>query len=64
MLWTELGFALEDIGITKLANRCQVKGEHWSNQKHYDENFLNKADVSLESMERQAREILLLVTQK
>ena len=31
VLWTELGFALQDIGINKLAKRCQIKGKHWGN---------------------------------
>jgi hypothetical protein len=35
LLWTDLGFALEDLGLTKLAKRCQVTGKHWSNPEHY-----------------------------
>lgn len=58
LLWTELGFALEDIGIQKLAKRCQIKGKHWSNPEHYDKDFLDKADISLEKMEKIAREVL------
>ena len=58
VLWTELGFALEDLGILKLAKRCQIKGKHWSNPSHYDKDFLDKADVSLERMECVAREVL------
>mgnify|MGYP003624983074 FL=1 len=58
VLWTELGFALEDLGILKLAKRCQIKGKHWSNPSHYDKDFLDKADVSLDRMERVAREVL------
>jgi hypothetical protein len=58
MLWTELGFALEDLGIKKLAKRCQIKGKHWSNPEHYDKDFLEKADISLDRMERIARELL------
>lgn len=56
--WTELGFQLEDLGITKLAKRCQVTGKHWSNPGHYDPDFLEKADVSLDRMERLATGIL------
>jgi len=56
--WTELGFRLEDLGITKLAKRCQITGKHWSDPNHYDREFLEKADVSLERMERLATEIL------
>ena len=58
VLWTELGYALEDLGMNKLAKRCQIKGKHWSDPAHYDEEFLEKADVSLERMEGLANEIL------
>lgn len=58
LLWTELGFALEDLGIPKLAKRCQIKGKHWSDPHYYDPDFLDKADVSLDRMERLAREML------
>ena len=56
--WTELGFMLEDLGITRLAKRCQITGKHWSDPNHYDRDFLEKADVSLERMERLAAGIL------
>jgi len=58
LLWTELGFALEDLKINKLAKKCQIKGKHWSNPDHYDQDFIEKADVSLDRMEQLAREIL------
>lgn len=58
VLWTELGFALEDLGIGKLAKRCQIAGKHWSDPDHYDAAFLKKADISLERMEHLAREIM------
>ena len=63
VLWTELGFALQDIGINKLAKRCQIKGRLWSNPKQYDKDFIAKADVSLERMEQMARQILNQVKQ-
>lgn len=56
--WTELGFQLEDLGLSKLAKRCQITAKHWSNPQHYDEDFLDKADVSVDRMERLALEIL------
>jgi hypothetical protein len=58
VLWTELGFSLQDLGISKLAKRCQINGKHWSNPEHYDEDFLARADVSLERMENLANQIL------
>lgn len=59
LLWTELSFSLDDLGISALAKRCNIKGKHWANPDHYDANFINKADVSLDRMERLAQEILL-----
>ncbi|HNV87966.1 MAG TPA: hypothetical protein PKL53_03275 [Methylotenera sp.] len=61
VLWTNLGFELQDIGIDKLAKRCQIKGKHWANPDHYDDDFLKKADVSLDRMEKLANEILLQI---
>jgi hypothetical protein len=58
VLWTALGFELQDIGIDKLAKRCQIKGKEWASPDHYDDDFLKKADVSLERMEKLANEIL------
>ena len=58
MLWTELGFALEDLGITKLAKRCRIKGKHWADPTKTDKEFLEKADVGLERMEQLANEVL------
>lgn len=64
VLWTELGFALEDLGIQKLAKRCQIKGKQWTDPNHYDKEFLEKADISLDRMERMAREILQEINRK
>jgi hypothetical protein len=58
VLWTELGFALEDLGLDRLAKRCHVTGKHWSDPTFYDQDFLAKADVSLERMEQIARNLL------
>ncbi len=63
VLWTQLGFDLEDLKLNKLAKRCQINGKHWSDPEHYDEAFLNKADISLDKMERIAREILHTIRQ-
>ncbi|MGB4812755.1 MAG: hypothetical protein WBP13_09810 [Methylophilaceae bacterium] len=62
VLWTELSFSLQDIGISKLAKRCQINGKHWADPKHYDQDFLDKADISLETMEKLANEILAQIS--
>ena len=56
--WSELGFALQDLGLSKLAKRCDISGRYWSDPKTFDEDFLDKADVGLERMERLALELL------
>ena len=56
--WSELGFALEDLGLDKLARRCRIKGQHWADPTRFDNAFLQKADVSLERMEQIANELL------
>ncbi len=58
VLWTELGFALQDLGLDKLAKRCQITGARWANPERFDAEFLRKADVSLERMEMLARQLL------
>jgi len=58
MLWTELGFALEDLGISKLSKRCNIKGKHWADPSQTDREYLAKADVGLERMEQLANEVL------
>jgi len=58
VLWTRLGFALRDLGIEKLAKRCQITGKDWAKPGHYAPDFLDKADISLERMETLATQIL------
>ncbi len=57
-LWTELSFALQDLGIDKLAKRCLIKGKQWANPTQLDKAFLDKADVGLEKMEQLANQLL------
>ena len=58
ILWTELGYELDDLGISKLAKRCRIKGKHWENPGESDIEYLEKADVGLEKMEKLANEVL------
>jgi hypothetical protein len=57
-MWTELGFRLGDLGLTRLAKRCDIKGRYWANPEGFDHEFLHKADVGLERMEQLARQML------
>lgn len=54
MLWSTLGFRLEDIGQRGLAKRCQIKGRYWADQGQFGEEFLQAADISLATVERMA----------
>ena len=56
--WTNLGFELSDLGLTKLAKRCEIKGRYWSNPNQFDESYLKKADVGLERMEKLAKQMV------
>ncbi len=57
-MWTELGFRLTDLGLSKLAKRCDIKGRYWADPNRFDSEFLQKADVGLERMEQLARQML------
>jgi hypothetical protein len=57
-LWTDLGFRLNDLGLTKLAKRCDIRGRYWADPKILDADFLQRADIGLERMEQLARQLL------
>ena len=56
--WTELGFRLTDLGLSKLAKRCDIKGRYWANPAGFDSDFLQRADVGLVRMEQLARQMV------
>ena len=57
-LWTELGFRLNDLGLAKLAKRCDIRGRYWADPETLDADFLQRADIGLERMEQLARQLL------
>jgi hypothetical protein len=59
LMWTELSFRLTDLGLNKLAKRCDIKGRFWANPNQFEDGFLDKADVSLEKMEQLARQMVV-----
>lgn len=59
VFWTELSFALQDLGVNKLAKRCYIKGKQWADPSQMDQDYLEKADVGLEKMEQLANTVLL-----
>ncbi|MDP4528750.1 hypothetical protein Q3O59_06850 [Alkalimonas delamerensis] len=56
--WTRLGFELTDLGLDKLAKRCEIKGRYWADPNQFDDSFLEKADISLVRMEQLARQMV------
>ncbi|MEZ5553817.1 MAG: hypothetical protein R3E82_23275 [Pseudomonadales bacterium] len=58
MIWTNLSFRLTDLGLDTLAKKCDIKGRHWADPEQFDSDFLENADVKLETMERTALLIL------
>ena len=55
VLWTELAFQLEDLGLHKLAKRCHITGRYWADPESLDQDFLREAGVRLGDIERLAR---------
>ena len=58
-LWASLEFELEDLGLTKLAKVCRIKGKYWATRKNngesaFTDDFLNKAGTRLADVERLA----------
>ena len=64
LLWTNLGFKLDELKLASLARKCQISGKHWSDPAHYSQEFLQKADVSLESIEKLALSLLQEIRKK
>jgi len=56
--WTQLGFDLQDLGLGKLAKRCDISGRYWADPEQFDREFLDKADIDLARMEQLARQTL------
>ena len=63
-MWTELGFRLEDLGLGRLAKRCDIKGRYWADPAQFEREFLRKADVGLERLEQLARQMVAQVERK
>ena len=57
-MWTELGFRLRALELTRLAKRCDINGRYWADPEQFDDDFLHKADVGLARMEQLARQLL------
>lgn len=57
VLWTELSFELQNLGLTKLAKKCDVKGRYWAAPENFSSEWLERAEIGLETVEQLARRI-------
>ena len=53
--WTELGQALERLGLKALAKKCDIAGRYWADPSQLDAEFLRQAKTDLASVEKLAR---------
>jgi len=65
-LSASLEFELKDLGLTKLAKVCRIKGRYWATRKSnresaFTNDFLNKAGTRLADVERLANLTLRLL---
>ncbi len=58
LLWTDLAFALEDLGLDKLAERCNLRGRYWADPALFDADFFDQAGQRLADIEALALESL------
>ena len=56
--WTNLGFELNDLGLNKLAKRCDIKGRYWADPQQFEPEYLDKADIALDRMEQLAGQMV------
>ena len=63
-IWTRLGFDLRDLGLGKLAKRCDISGRYWADPAQFDDDFLDRADIDLTRMEQLARQTLAEIEKK
>lgn len=55
LLWTELTFSAEGVGLDTLAKRCNITGRYRADPAQFDYKFLRQASVRLEDIERLAK---------
>ena len=61
-LWTDLSFALVDIGLIKLSKSCNNLGSYWADPAAFEENFIETLGNRLQDIEERARKSLKEIT--
>ena len=56
LLWTELSFKLDDIGLKSLSERCSMMGRYWADPALFDDESLNTAQDRMFNIEHIAQE--------
>ncbi|MEH6625931.1 MAG: hypothetical protein V7739_05765 [Motiliproteus sp.] len=56
--WTRLALELDRLKLDKLAKKCRVNGWYWEDQGRFDEDFLRKAQVGFDHIEKLATLLL------
>lgn len=54
VLWTELSFELQSLGLNKLAKKCDVLGRYLAAPENFSKEWLEQAEVGLEAVEQLA----------
>lgn len=45
LLWTELSFRIEDLGLKKLASRCSIMGRYWADPTAFSIDLIQGTDI-------------------
>ncbi len=54
LLWTELSFKLNDLGLKRLSERCDISGKYWADTSAFDKDILERAGNRLNDIEQLA----------
>lgn len=55
--WADVSFALERLGLSVLAKKCDLNSRYWADPQQFFSSSLAEADISFETVERLARDL-------
>lgn len=59
--WSVLSFELAELKLNALAKKCDLKSRYWADPAQFTPEFLAQADISFESVERLARNLVIKI---
>lgn len=59
--WSDVSFELELLGLSVLAKKCDLKSRYWADPQQFFSGSLAEADISFETVERLARELVVQI---